>query len=53
MYHAVRDYKAIVRVPTGQGARTSLFVSELHLFYLAVPHIANQESKILVYQVGY
>lgn len=22
-------------------------------FYLAVPHIANQESKIRVYQVGY
>ena len=47
-------YNAIVSVPTAQGARTSLFVPELHRFYVAVPRIANQESKILVYQVvGY
>jgi DNA-binding beta-propeller fold protein YncE len=44
-------YNAIVSVPTAQGARTSLFISELHRFYLAVPHKGNQESKILVYQV--
>jgi hypothetical protein len=41
----------IFSIPTAQGARTSLFVPELHRFYLAVPHVANQESKILVYQV--
>ena len=46
-------YNAIVSIPTAQGARTSLFVPELQRFYLAVPHIVNQESKILVYQVGY
>jgi hypothetical protein len=45
-------YNAIVSIPTAQGARTSLFVPELHRFYLAVPHIADQESKIFVYQVG-
>jgi hypothetical protein len=45
-------YKAIVSILTGQGARTSLFVPELHRFYLAVPHTGNQEAKILVYQVG-
>jgi hypothetical protein len=44
-------YNAIASIPTAQGARTSLFVPELHRFYIAVPHIANQESKILVYQV--
>jgi WD40 repeat protein len=44
-------YTAIANVPTAQGARTSLFVPELHHFYLAVPRIANQESKILVYEV--
>jgi DNA-binding beta-propeller fold protein YncE len=44
-------YNAIVSIPTAQGARTSLFVPALHRFYVAVPHIANQESKILVYQV--
>ena len=47
----VDHYNAIVSIPTAEGARTSLFVPELHRFYLAVPHIANQESKILVYQV--
>jgi DNA-binding beta-propeller fold protein YncE len=45
-------YNAIVSIPTAQGARTSLFVPELQRFYLAVPHVANQGSKILVYQVG-
>ena len=47
-------YNAIVSVPTAQGARTSLFVPELHRFYVAVPRKANQESRILVYEVvGY
>ncbi len=45
-------YGALAAVPTARGARTSLFVPELHSFYVAVPHIGNQESKILVYQVG-
>jgi hypothetical protein len=44
-------YHMIANLRTAQGARTSLFVPELHSFYLAVPHIGNQESKILVYQV--
>jgi hypothetical protein len=44
-------YNAIVSISTAEGARTSLFVPALHRFYVAVPHIANQESKILVYQV--
>jgi DNA-binding beta-propeller fold protein YncE len=44
-------YGALASVPTAQGARTSLFVPELHSFYVAIPHIGNQESKILVYQV--
>ena len=44
-------YGALASVPTAQRARTSLFVPELHSFYVAIPHIGNQESKILVYQV--
>jgi hypothetical protein len=44
-------YSALASVPTARGARTSLFVPELHSFYVAVPRIENQESKILVYQV--
>ena len=45
-------YNAIASIPTAPGARTSLFASELNCFYLAVPHLGNQESEILVYQVG-
>ncbi len=44
-------YSSLAAIPTSPGARTSLFVPELHRFYIAVPHIANQGSKILVYQV--
>ena len=46
-------YNAIASIPTAPGARTSLFASELNRFYLAVPHLGNQESEILVYQVGW
>jgi DNA-binding beta-propeller fold protein YncE len=45
-------YSALAAVPTAQGARTYLFISELNRFYLAVPHIADQQSEIHVYQVG-
>jgi DNA-binding beta-propeller fold protein YncE len=45
-------YNAIGSIRTAQGARTSLLVAELDRFYLAVPHLGNQESKILVYEVG-
>jgi hypothetical protein len=38
-------YYAVATVPTAPGARTSLFVPELHRFYHAVPHIANQQSE--------
>jgi len=44
-------YNAIASIPTAPGARTSLFASELNRFYVAVPHLGNQESEILVYQV--
>jgi DNA-binding beta-propeller fold protein YncE len=44
-------YSITDSIPTAIGARTSLLVPELHRFYLAVPHIGNQNSKILVYQV--
>jgi hypothetical protein len=33
------------------GARTSLFVSELNRFYLAVPHHGSQRAEIRVYEV--
>src|SRR5437867_4518818 len=31
-------YRAMTKIPTAMGARTSLFVPELSRFYLAVPH---------------
>jgi hypothetical protein len=45
-------YYAVATVPTAPGARTSLSVPELHRFYIAVLHIANQQLEILVYQVA-
>lgn len=44
-------YSPIANILTAPGSRTSLFVPESHRFYLAVPHIGNQVSKILIYQV--
>jgi DNA-binding beta-propeller fold protein YncE len=44
-------YQAIAKLPTAGGARTSLFVPELHRLYLAVPHRGNQEAAIRVYEV--
>jgi DNA-binding beta-propeller fold protein YncE len=44
-------YQAIAKIPTAAGARTSLFVPELHRLYLAVPHRGNQEAAIRVYEV--
>jgi DNA-binding beta-propeller fold protein YncE len=45
-------YNPIASIATAPGARTSLFVPELNRFYLAVPHLGNQESEILVYQTA-
>ena len=44
-------YLPIASIATAPGARTSLFVPELNRIYLAVPHLGNQESEILVYQI--
>jgi DNA-binding beta-propeller fold protein YncE len=42
-------YQRIARMPTGAGARTSLFVPEQKRLYVAVPHRGAQGAKILVY----
>lgn len=44
-------YRAVARIPTGVGAGTSLLVSELDRFYVAVPHEGNQAAEIQVYEV--
>jgi DNA-binding beta-propeller fold protein YncE len=44
-------YSTIASIATASGARTSLFVHDLNRFYVAVPHLGNQQSEILVYQI--
>jgi hypothetical protein len=43
-------YRAMTKIPTAMGARTSLFVPELRRFYLAVPHRGNQRAEVRVYE---
>jgi DNA-binding beta-propeller fold protein YncE len=43
-------YRAMTKIPTAMGARTSLFVPELSRFYLAVPHRGNQRAEVRVYE---
>ena len=44
-------YQPVGKVGTAAGARTSLFVPELHKLFLAVPHRGAQEPAIRVYDV--
>jgi DNA-binding beta-propeller fold protein YncE len=43
-------YTAAKTMPTATGARTSLFVPELKIFCLAVPHRGNQLAEIRVFK---
>lgn len=43
-------YMKVDKLPTAAGARTSLFVPELKIFCLAVPHRGSQEAEIRVYR---
>ena len=43
-------YVTAAKIRTASGARTSLFVSELHTLYLAVPHRGGQGAAIRVYE---
>ena len=43
-------YRAMTKIPTAMGARTSLFVPELSRFYLAVPHRGTQRAEVRVYE---
>jgi DNA-binding beta-propeller fold protein YncE len=42
-------YRVVNTVPTAAGARTALFVPELHRLFIAVPHRGAQPSGIWVY----
>ena len=44
------NYSLISKVDTAEGARTSLFVEESALLYLAVPHQGSQRAEIRVFQ---
>jgi hypothetical protein len=44
-------YRSIAKLTTAAGARTSLFVPELHRLYLAVPHRGGQQAEIRVYDL--
>jgi DNA-binding beta-propeller fold protein YncE len=43
-------YVTAGKIATAPGARTSLFVSDLHRLYLAVPHRGTQEAAIRIYE---
>jgi DNA-binding beta-propeller fold protein YncE len=45
-------YVAAAKIPTAPGARTSLFVSDLHRLYIAFPHRGVQEAAIRVYETS-
>jgi len=43
---------AVAKVPTADGARTSLYVPALHCLYVAVPHRGPQRAEIRVFEVA-
>jgi len=43
-------YEKVKTIPTAAGARTSLFVPELKIFCLAVPHRGAQPAEIRVFK---
>lgn len=45
-------YQNIEKVPTVEGAATSLYSSSLDKLFLAVPQSANQKAEIRIYQPG-
>jgi DNA-binding beta-propeller fold protein YncE len=45
------NYKNLMTLPTPSGARTSLFIPELKVLCLAVPHRGSQQAEIRVYKV--
>jgi len=48
----IDHYSRVAKVPTAAGARTALFVPEMHRFFLAVPHRGAQAGAVRVYDVS-
>jgi len=47
----VNTYHEVAKIPTANGARTSLFVPGTSRLYLAVPSYFGQEAQIQVYEI--
>jgi hypothetical protein len=45
-------YEILGDLPTGPGARTSLFVPESHRLYVAVPRRGTGSAEILAFETG-
>jgi DNA-binding beta-propeller fold protein YncE len=45
-------YEKVKTIPTAAGARTALFVPELKMFCLAVPHRGSQLAEVRVYKTN-
>jgi hypothetical protein len=45
------NYKAVTKIATAQGARTSLLVPELDRLYVAAPHRGEQKAQILMFDI--
>ena len=43
-------YRKIANIATRHGARTSLLVPKLHLYFLAEPATGNKQARLLVYR---
>jgi hypothetical protein len=44
------NYKEVETIPTAPGARTSLFIPELKILCVAVPHRGSQAAEIRVFK---
>ena len=44
-------YRVSTTIPTADGARTGIFVSELDVLFVAVPHRGSQQAEVRCYQI--
>jgi len=44
-------YKQIANIPTRNGARTSLLVPQLNLFFVAEPSVYTHDGELMVYKI--
>jgi glutamine cyclotransferase len=44
-------YRVSTTIPTADGARSGIFVSELDVLFVAVPHRGSQQAEVRCYQI--